>query len=149
MSISQKCQYAVRAIFELAKRGQGTSITIGEVAEAQAIPIRFLEVILAQLKQGGFVESRRGVQGGYRLAQDPNTLTVADIIQFIDGPIDPVKCTLGERETDCRLYGHCVFLNLWRKARDAVVEVYQDATFQKLIQEEQEGKENLLTNYSI
>jgi len=149
MNISQKCQYAVRAVFELAKRGQGTSATINEIAEAQAIPPRFLEVILAQLKQGGFVESKRGVQGGYRLAQDPRTLTVAQIIQFIDGPIDPVRCTISETEADCRLYGQCVFINLWQRARDAVVQVYQEATFQKLIEEEQKHKEQFVNNYSI
>jgi Rrf2 family protein len=147
MSISQKCQYAVRAVFELAKRGQGVSATINEVAEAQALPPRFLEVILAQLKQGGFVESRRGVQGGYRLAKDPNLLTVAEVIQFIDGPIDPVKCTLGE--ADCRLYGNCVFLNLWQRARDALIDVYRQTTFQKLIEEERETRDKRVANYSI
>ncbi len=149
MSISQKCQYAIRAVFELTKRGQGKSATIGEIAEVQAIPPRFLEVILAQLKQGGFVESRRGVQGGYRLARDPAALTVADIIQFIDGPIDPVKCTLDEQEADCRLVGQCVFLSLWKRARDAVVQVYQEATFQKLVEEEQQMAGRFIANYSI
>jgi Rrf2 family transcriptional regulator, cysteine metabolism repressor len=149
MSISQKCQYAVRAVFELTKRGRGTSATINEIAEAQAIPVRFLEVILAQLRQGGFVESRRGVQGGYRLAMDPRTLTAADVIQFIDGPIDPVRCTIGEAEADCRLYGQCVFLGLWKRARDAVVQVYKDATFQKLVEEERESAEKFVSNYCI
>ncbi len=63
MHISQKCQYALRAIFELAKRkGQGP-VKIAETAEAQAIPLRFLEVILSQLKQGEFVSSQRGNKG--------------------------------------------------------------------------------------
>jgi len=149
MSISQKCQYAVRAIFELAKRGQGKSATIREIAEAQAIPERFLEAILAQLRQGGFVDSRRGVQGGYLLTASPQKLTVADIVRFIDGPIDPVRCTLGAKEADCRLYGRCVFVNLWKRAKDATTKVYEEATFQKLIEEEQEYAANPVQDYCI
>ena len=149
MSISQKCQYAVRAIFELAKKGQGVSATIHEIAETQAIPPLFLEVILSQLKQGGFVDSRRGVQGGYMLAVSPEKLTAADIIQFIDGPIDPVRCTLGASEADCRLYGQCVFINLWKRAGDAVTRVYKEATFQKLIEEERECAGKSVENYCI
>jgi hypothetical protein len=60
MWISQKCEYAVRAVFELAKRVGRGPVRIADIAEAQAIPVRFLEVILSQLKQGGFVDSQRG-----------------------------------------------------------------------------------------
>jgi Rrf2 family protein len=118
-------------------------------ADAQAIPQRFLEGILAQLKQGGFVESNRGVQGGYKLALDPRTLTVAQVIQFIDGPIDPARCTISEAEADCRLYGQCIFIHLWQRARDVVAQVYQEATFQKLVEQEQDRKQQFIGNYNI
>ena len=67
MAITQKCQYALRAIYELARRGEGPC-KIGAVAEAQGIPVRFLENILNSLKGAGFVDSARGKDGGYFLA---------------------------------------------------------------------------------
>ncbi len=90
MSVSQKCQYALRAVFELASRHGDAPTSIREIAQAQAIPPKFLELILVQLRKAGFVESRRGAHGGYFLAVGPAALTVGEIIRFIDGPIAPV-----------------------------------------------------------
>ena len=90
MQLSQKCQYAIRAVFQLAKEHGGGPIKIADVAEAQAIPPRFLELILGELKQGGFTESRRGKRGGYLLARPPAQITVGDIIRFVEGPLGPV-----------------------------------------------------------
>ena len=102
--VSQKCQYALRAVFELAKRHGRGPVRIGDVAKAQAIPPRFLEVILNQLKQAGFVESRRGNEGGYLLARAPERLTVGEIVRFVEGPIRPVTCTPDSTETACSLH---------------------------------------------
>lgn len=83
MLISHRCQYALRAIFELAKRSNQGPVKIAQIAEVQAIPVRFLEVILSQLKQGRFVASRRGNRGGYILAYSPAELTVGAVIRFM------------------------------------------------------------------
>ena len=69
MSVSAKCYYALRAVYALAEHSTPEPLKIAEIAEQQQIPIRFLEVILGQLKGGGFVQSRRGAEGGYRLAR--------------------------------------------------------------------------------
>ena len=63
MYVSQKCQYALRAIFELCQHRERTPVRTADIAEAQAIPPKFLELILGELRQGGFVESRRGARG--------------------------------------------------------------------------------------
>ena len=92
MNLSQKCQYAVRAILELAKHyGQGP-VAISQIAASQAIPQRFLENILNELRPTGLIESRRGIQGGYLLARDPGTVSVGEVIRLVEGPLDPVKC---------------------------------------------------------
>jgi len=138
MLVSQKCQYALRAIFELAKRtGQGP-VKIAEIAEAQAIPVRFLEVILGQLKQGRFVVSQRGSEGGYQLARPPQELTVGEIMRFVEGPLAPVTCGLDPAKTKdkCPFYGNCVFLPMWEKARRAAADVYDSTTFQGLVTQE-------------
>ena len=85
MNLSQKCQYAVRAVLELARRyGQGP-VAISQIAASQAIPQRFLENILNEIKPTGLIASRRGIQGGYQLAKDPAEVTVGEIIRLIDG----------------------------------------------------------------
>ena len=148
MSLSQKCQYAVRAVFELAKRYGEEPVAISEIAPAQAIPAKFLEAIFAQLRQGGYVDSRRGPQGGYVLTRSPSELTVGEIIQFVDGPIDPVKCTTALEKDRCSLMGQCVFLGLWQRARDALAAVYE-TTFADLVRQGQEAAETLAPNYCI
>jgi Rrf2 family protein len=148
MNVSQKCQYALRAIFELSKRvGQGP-IRVGEIAEVQAIPPRFLEIILGQLKQAGYVQSRRGARGGYFMAVDPAVLSVGEIIRFIDGPFAPVKCIGGGDNNACPLRGKCAFMGLWGRAQAAVEGVYDSMTFEDLIREEK-SSEKFVDNYCI
>ena len=149
MNLSQKCQYALRAVYELAKRHGAGPTSIREIAEIQAIPSRFLELILGQLKQSGYVESRRGVDGGYLLTVSPAELCVGDIIRFVDGPLDPVKCIAGGRATDCPLLGNCAFTELWERAKQAVANVYDNTTFSDLIEEEQAKTDTYVATYSI
>ena len=136
MLLSQKCQYALRAMFHLAKHQGRGPIRIAEIADAQAIPKRFLEVILGQLKQGGFVVSQRGNEGGYTLDRDPSGLTVGDVIRFVEGPIGPVGCMAGEGNQGCPLRGQCVFLPMWERVRAQVEDVYDSTTLQDLVEKE-------------
>ncbi|MBM4031632.1 MAG: Rrf2 family transcriptional regulator [Planctomycetes bacterium] len=149
MFISQKCQYAVRATFELAKRYGGGPVRIADVAEAQAIPVRFLEVILNQLKQGGFVLSQRGSRGGYVLARAPEELSVGDIIRFVEGPVAPVVCAMGGNKADCPLYGGCVFLPMWERVREAVSGVYDETTFRSLVELDARKAAEYVASYAI
>lgn len=149
MLVSQKCQYAVRAVFELSKRhGQGV-VKIAEIAEAQAIPVRFLEVILSQLKQGGFVGSRRGKEGGYSLSRPPGGLTVGEVIRFVEGPVGPVDCVEDSAAGGCRLHGSCVFLGMWTRVERAISEVYDSTTFQGLVDEEERLQSEYVPSYVI
>ncbi len=94
MRISAKTDYAVRAAVELAAVSDEFPLKSERIAQAQGIPLRFLENILVQMRQGGIVVSRRGAEGGYRLADPPDQITVADVIRAIDGPLAAVA---GER----------------------------------------------------
>jgi Rrf2 family protein len=149
MLISQKCQYALRAVFELARRWGEGPIKIAEIADAQAIPPRFLEVILSQLKQAGFIESRRGSDGGYALARAPASVTVGDVIQFIQGPVGPVACVSGRTRKACPLYGQCVFLPMWEQAKRALAGVYDQTSFQDLLERERQMHESYAATYTI
>ena len=79
MRISKKCQYALRAVFELASRNNNEPVKTHDIARSQRISPRFTEVILNELKHGGFVESKRGNVGGYLLARSPDDLTVKEM----------------------------------------------------------------------
>jgi len=88
--VSAKADYAIRALVELAAAGQGP-VKGERIAEAQEIPIRFLENILVDLRRAGLVASQRGSEGGYWLARPAVEITLADVIRAVDGPLASVR----------------------------------------------------------
>ncbi len=147
--VSQKCQYAIRAVFELARRhGQGP-VKISDIAEAQAIPLRFLEVILSQLRRVGLVQSKRGAEGGYLMARRPDRVTVGEIVKFVEGPQVPVACMTDKDARGCILYGNCVFMDMWRRVEKAVSDVYDQTSFQDLVDDETKMRSTASLTYSI
>ncbi len=149
MQISQKAQYGLRAMFELARRVGDNWVKISEVAEAQAIPPRFLEAILGQLRQAEFVISKRGSEGGYMLARSPEDITVGQVLRFVEGPIGPVDCVNENADRSCPLYGSCAFLSLWTRVQDAMSAVYDNTSLQDLVEEQENAIGNHVTNYAI
>ncbi len=149
MLVPQKSQYALRAVFELAKRfGQGP-MKISDIAEAQAIPPRFLEVILSHLKRAGFLESRRGSEGGYSLTRPPEKLSVGDVLRFMQGDVSLVECVAGNSKGRCPLYGDCVFLPMWSEVAKAISDVYEGTSFQDLVEKDKKKSGEYVPSYSI
>lgn len=87
MRISAKADYAVRAALELAAHSDGDPVKGERIAEAQGIPLQFLEHILLELKHARLIQARRGARGGYWLARDPEEITIADVIRAVEGPL--------------------------------------------------------------
>jgi Rrf2 family protein len=87
MRISAKADYAVRAALELASHHDGEPVKGERLAEAQGIPLQFLEHILLELKHARLIQARRGAKGGYWLARDPAEITIADVIRAVEGPL--------------------------------------------------------------
>jgi len=149
MRISRKCQYALRAVFELALRNNGQPVKISEIAGAQNIPPRFLEVILNQLRHAGFVKSRRGNEGGYMLARPAREITIGQIIQYAQGPIslsadNPVRPGKSQY-----FYGDYAFKELWQKLSKAVYKICDNTTFAELVESETARKTATVPNYAI
>lgn len=134
-------QYALRAVFELAKhRGKGPT-KISDIASAQLIPLRFLEVILNQLKGSGLIDAKRGFYGGYYLTRAPEQITVADIMSFLQGPSRPTKCAACKATVKCP-YGHrCAFMAMWNRVDHAILQVYTETTIQDLLDNDQQLQE--------
>src|SRR4051812_50039103 len=86
MNISVKGEYALQAIFDLSSQRPGEPVKIADIARRQRIPQKFLELILSGLKQGGVAESPRGAAGGYFLARSPESISLGEGLQVIEGP---------------------------------------------------------------
>jgi Rrf2 family transcriptional regulator, cysteine metabolism repressor len=87
LTITTKSPYAVRALTELARRGEGEPVPIGEIAKARDIPVQFLEGLFATLRRAGILQSQRGVKGGYLFARPPAEVTVLEVTELLDGEL--------------------------------------------------------------
>lgn len=133
MKITYKGDYALKAILELALRyGYSEATSINEIARNADIPEKFLEQILLILKKGGFVKSKRGVNGGYYLAMAPADITVGKIIRFIEGPIEPISC-VEEGYKGCRDVKNCIFREVWKEVARAISVTVDTTTFEELV----------------
>lgn len=124
--ISQKAKYALRALVALARATRGETKMIGEISREQAIPKKFLEQILLELKRAGFVASRRGRTGGYELIKAPDLIMYGEVLRLIDGPIAPLPCLskIAYRKCeDCRDEATCEIRHVFERVTLATREV--------------------------
>ena len=122
----------LRTLFELTSRHGKGPVSVSEIATNQAIPQRFLELIVKELREAGIVHSHRGAKGGYTLAGDPKDLAVGRIVRLLDGPLNPMDCTSCGGDRQCPLHKDCVFFELWRQAEAVLGVLYDSVTFADL-----------------
>lgn len=139
----KKNQYALRALFELAKHMDQGPIKISDIAAAQSIPLRFLEVILNQLKASGIVNSKRGFYGGYFLLKPPDEVSVGDVLRFLHKEHPGTECIACVSKTSCPFDGRCAFSSMWIRVKQAAFKIYDETSFQDLIDREK-GADQLL-----
>ncbi|MBM3284750.1 MAG: Rrf2 family transcriptional regulator [Candidatus Aminicenantes bacterium] len=134
MRLSTRGEYASRAMLELARHYGKKVLHIREISRAQDIPPRFLEQILLQLKRAGYLQSRKGPNGGYSLARAPAEINVAEVIRVMDGPLAPIDCVSVTAHAVCPHEETCTLKWLWKEVRDAVAEILERTTFAELAQ---------------
>lgn len=134
MLITQKKQYALRAIYELAKNQRKGPIKTAQIAEAQAIPQRFLEIILNRLKHAGLVVAKRGYCGGFQLKRPPHEITVEDIFKSMEDIDEATLCVSCISKSDCPFYGACAFLPVWQEMQKAIDHICTNTTVQSLLE---------------
>ncbi len=129
--ISKKTKYCLRALYSLARNyGKGPSL-VQKIADEEAIPKKFLELILLTAKAGGLVDSKPGRGGGYHLTKPPDQITVGQVVRLIEGPLAPLPCA---SETAFRRCEECVDENtcgtrlVMRKVRNATAEILDQTT---------------------
>jgi len=139
MNISVKGEYALQAVFDLCCQPSGQPVKIADIARRQKIPQKFLELILASLKQGGFVESRRGAEGGYLLARPADAITVGEVLRFVEGG----QSKRARRKSDTP------FSDMWERVDRAVSEVIDRTTFAGLERTWAEKNSHMVPNWEI
>jgi Rrf2 family protein len=146
MNISVKSEYALKAVFDLASQylhdrqpsGPMPPVKIAEIAKRQKIPQKFLELILAGLKQSGFVDSRRGAEGGYLLARNPDAITVGEVLKTVEN----VKSSGRPSKDD-------PFTEIWERVDNAVSDVLDRTTFGDMARSWQERHAHYVPNWDI
>jgi Rrf2 family cysteine metabolism transcriptional repressor len=139
MMFSTKSEYGVRVMVELARQSGEEPIPLAEIAERGGLPLAYLEHLVARLRKAGLVDSRRGSRGGYLLARSPTEITMAEVVEALEGSIAPIECiTEGadgsitcSRETDPAHV--CPTKLLWTRVRFSIVRTLQDTTLADLV----------------
>ncbi|AUG55884.1 RrF2 family transcriptional regulator [Thalassospira marina] len=129
--LAQKTKYAVKAMIALAEIGVGEAMQIADLAKQEAIPKKFLEQILLDLKHQGLINSRRGKLGGYTLIKAPEEISIGRIVRLIEGPIAPLSCLSKmayQRCDDCRDETNCRVRRVFAESYEATVAILERTT---------------------
>jgi Rrf2 family cysteine metabolism transcriptional repressor len=135
-NVSRKGEYALAAVFELAAHAPGEPVKVAEISRRWRIPQKFLEAILAALKQGGVVESRRGAEGGYLLARPAGSITAGEVLRLIEGG-------RGRPQEDSP------FSEMWEQVDEAVSGIVDRTNFAGLVRSWTERQARYVPNWDI
>jgi Rrf2 family cysteine metabolism transcriptional repressor len=149
MNISVKGEYALQALIDLAEQPPGEPVKIADIARRQKIPQKFLELILASLKQGGFVESRRGAEGGYLLARPADSLTVGDVLRFMEGTRARLRASKARSRAANQSGLDSPFSEMWEQVDRAVSEILDKTTLADILRSWSEKQNRFVLNWEI
>lgn len=151
MKLSKKGEYAIKALQYLSLNYHRDIIQISEVSEKQRIPLKFLEQILLTLKKAGILQSKMGLKGGYRLAKDPDKISLGEVLRIIDGPMDPVDCVRQPARQECGEVAECSIRIIMMEVKDAICQVLDRVTLQEVCDrtKELQEKNSLAWDYQI
>jgi Rrf2 family protein len=139
MMFSTRAEYGVRVMVELARRGGDEPVPLTEIAEHEGLPLAYLEHLVARLRRADLVSSRRGAHGGYLLAREAVDITMAEVVEALEGTIAPIECISSgpdgsvrcARETDPAHI--CTTKLLWTRVRGSIVTTLQQTTLAELV----------------
>lgn len=131
MDISARTMYGLRALVTMAGARSLDPMSIQVIAERESLPSKFLEGIMADLKRGGFVRSRRGANGGYVLARPASEITILEVLRHMDGPVapQPIEDRSGGPEPTAR---QRAFSPVWNEIREATIRILGNYTVQSI-----------------
>ena len=144
-TLSKKTQYGMKAMLALGRRYREGPVMIGTLAREESIPVKFLEVILLDLKTRGLLSSKLGRKGGYQLSRPPSTITIGSIIRIMEGPLAPLPCaseTAYQPCEECPDVESCGTRIIMRRVRDAISDVLDRTSLADLIQSVEQSRLN-------
>jgi len=134
--LSKKCQYALHALQYIAEQPEGTHLNISEIALNKDLPKKFLEIILADLKSAGILQSKRGKFGGYYLTRSPKEINILEVVRTIDGAVAMLPCVSLNYYSACRRcqgQASCTINAIFGKVRDETLKILSSNTLYDLI----------------
>lgn len=137
MKISTKGRYALRMLLDLAEHQGDGFIALKEVAARQNISKKYLEQIIPVFSKSGILQTNRGVQGGYRLAEPPGRYTVGTILRMTEGSLSPLVCA-GQETAECERSGKCAMLPVWQGLTRVISEYLDGITLQDILDQQRE-----------
>ena len=135
LKISTKGRYALRVLADLATHDNGDYISLKTVAERQEISEKYLEAIISTFSKRGIVKGQRGKGGGYRLAVDPKTVTVKEVLLMVEGDLAPVAC-LSKDADPCPKADDCKTLPMWKEYYKMTEDFFEGITIQDIADDE-------------
>ena len=132
MKISTKGRYALRMLLDLATNDKGGYTALRDVAERQNISKKYLEQIVPVLHKAEILQTTRGFQGGYKLARDPEEITVGEVLRLTEGNLAPFVCLETEKNT-CKRAGECVTLHIWEGLQKVIAEYLDNITLRDMM----------------
>ena len=141
MKISTKGRYALRMLLDLAENGGSGYIALKDIAARQGISKKYLEQIVPILNKSDILQTSRGFQGGYRLAQPPDRYTVGSILRLTEGSLAPVAC-LDQNPAECSRSGTCATLPVWQGLARVINEYLDGITLQDILEQQKENSGN-------
>lgn len=130
MQFTKAEEYGLFGVVHLAKHHRGAVVSLAEISKAQGIPEKFLSKIFQMLTRAGILKSHRGVRGGFSLAKLPNKVSIADVLNAIQGDTDPVKCIADGKQ--CSKRGDCAVRDLILEGRRHMFAYYEKQTVEDL-----------------
>lgn len=118
MKLTTRSRYGTRMALDIAQNGAEKPVRISDIAQRQGVSVKYLEKLIRELKQAGFIRSKRGPKGGHMLAKKPEEISVGEIVRVLEGDMSLVECKNGE--SACPRFEDCITRNLWVKASDAM-----------------------------
>lgn len=133
MRLTTKGRYAVTAMLDLAFHGQGSAVTLNDIAARQSISLSYLEQLFARLRRAGLVKGMRGPGGGYQLCRDADKVNVADIIAAVDEQIDATRCS---GKSNCQEDQACLTHDLWMGLSEQISQYLHGISLAELLKKQ-------------